>query len=122
MKPSLSFDALTLHAVRDEIRAGFSGGRIQRVTLLDEWSLALELYNRGERASLLISAEPHSARVVLTRERPERAAEKVTPFLLLLRKYVRDGRLDSLSQPPLERVLELGCPNGTTKGAPARLA
>ena len=31
----------------------------------------------------------------------------MTPFLLLLRKYVRDGRLESLSQPPLERVLEL---------------
>jgi predicted ribosome quality control (RQC) complex YloA/Tae2 family protein len=107
MKPSLSFDALTLHAVVDEIRAGFSSARIQRVTLLDDWSLALELYNRGERASLLISAGPHSARVVLTRDRPERAAEKVTPFLLLLRKYVRDGRLDSLSQPALERVLEL---------------
>src|SRR5215207_5509735 len=107
MKPSLSFDALTLHAVVDEIRAGFSGARIQRVSLIDEWTLALELYNRGERASLLISADPHAARVVLTRDRPERAAEKVTPFLLLLRKYVRDGRLETLSQPTLERVLEL---------------
>jgi predicted ribosome quality control (RQC) complex YloA/Tae2 family protein len=107
MKPSLSFDALTLHAVVDELRAGFSGARIQRVGLIDEWTLTLELYNRGERASLLISADPHAARVVVTRERPERDAERVTPFLLLLRKYVRDGRLDSLSQPPLERVLEL---------------
>lgn len=107
MKPSLSFDALTLHAVVDEIRAGFSGARIQRVGLVDEWTLALELYHRGERAALLISTDPHAARVVLTRDRPERDVERVTPFLLLLRKYVRDGRLDSLSQPPLERVLEL---------------
>jgi predicted ribosome quality control (RQC) complex YloA/Tae2 family protein len=107
MKPSLSFDALTLHAVVDEIRARFGGGRIQRVTLTDEWTVVLELYARGERASLLISADPHAARVCLTQNRPERAAERVTPFLLLLRKYVRDGRLDSLSQPPLERVLEL---------------
>ena len=107
MKPSLSFDALTLHAVVDELRTRFNGGRVQRVTLLDEWSLALELYANGERASLLISADPHAARVCLTRDRPERAAEHVTPFLLLLRKYVRDGRLETLSQPPLERVLEL---------------
>ena len=107
MKPSLSFDALTLHAVVDEIRERFAGGRIQKVSLVDEWSLVLELYGKGERASLLISADPHAARVCLTRDRPERAAERVTPFLLLLRKYVRDGRLEALSQPPLERVLEL---------------
>jgi predicted ribosome quality control (RQC) complex YloA/Tae2 family protein len=108
MKPSLSFDALTLHAVVDEIRDRFAGGgRIQKVGLLDEWTLVMELYGKGERASLLISADPHAARVCLSRERPERAAERVTPFLLLLRKYVRDGRLETVSQPPLERVLEL---------------
>src|SRR5215216_7001362 len=107
MKPSLSFDALTLHAVVDEIRERFAGGRIQKVGLVDEWTLVLELYGKGSRESLLISADPHAARVCLTRDRPERAAEKVTPFLLLLRKYVRDGRLEMLSQPPLERVLEL---------------
>src|SRR4051794_40567935 len=105
MKPSLSFDALTLNAVIDEIRAGFHGARIQRVSLVDEWTLVLGLYNQGQRMPLLTTADPHSARVSLKRERPERAAEKVTPFLLLLRKYVRDGRLESLSQPPLERVL-----------------
>jgi predicted ribosome quality control (RQC) complex YloA/Tae2 family protein len=107
MKPTLSFDALTLHAVVDELRQRFAGGRIQKVTLVDEWTLVLELYARGSRASLLISADPHAARVCLTRDRPERAAERVTPFLLLLRKYVRDGRLEAIGQPPLERVLEL---------------
>ena len=107
MKPSLSFDALTLHAVTDELRERFVGGRVQRVSTIDEWTVVLELYGKGERSSLLISADPHAARVCLTRERPERTVEKVTPFLLLLRKYVRDGRLEAVSQPPLERVLEL---------------
>jgi predicted ribosome quality control (RQC) complex YloA/Tae2 family protein len=107
MKPSLSFDALTLHAVHDEIQSGFVGGRIQKVSLINEWTVVLELYGISGRASLLISADPHAARVCLTPQRPERAAELVTPFLLLLRKYVRDGRLEAISQPPLERVLEL---------------
>ncbi|MCC6177337.1 MAG: NFACT family protein [Chloroflexi bacterium] len=107
MKPTLSFDALALHAVVDEIRARFLDGRIQRVSLIDEWTVALELYARGERAALVISTDPHAARVYLTRQRPERASEAVTPLLLLLRKYVRDGRLERLDQPPLERLLEL---------------
>jgi predicted ribosome quality control (RQC) complex YloA/Tae2 family protein len=118
MKPSLSFDALTLHAVVDEITASFAGGRIQRVGLVDELTLALELYANGDRASLLISADPHAARIVLTRRRPERATEEVTPFLLLLRKYVRDGRLDGLSQPTLERVLELRVSKRDDEGSP----
>ncbi|MGE3269680.1 MAG: NFACT family protein [Chloroflexota bacterium] len=122
MKPSLSFDALTLHAVTDEIRAGFEGGRVQRVGLVDELTLALELYSSGGRATLLISADPHAARVCLTRRSPERAAELVTPLLLLLRKYVRDGRLDSLSQPPLERVLELRMSKRDDEGSPREVA
>ena len=46
MKPSLSFDALTLHAVVDELRERFAGGRIQKVGLVDEWTLVLELYGK----------------------------------------------------------------------------
>ena len=107
MKPALNFDALTLHAVLDELRARCAGARVQRVSLLDEWSVALELYAHGERVSLLISADPHAARVCLTGQRPDRSTENVTPFLLLLRKYVRDGRVEAFDQPPLERVLEL---------------
>ena len=122
MKPSLSFDALTLHAVVDELRAAFEGGRIQKVGLVDELTLALELYSNGERATLLISADPHAARVVLTRRRHDRAAELVTPFLLLLRKYVRDGRLESMSQPPLERVLELRMSKRDDEGSPREVA
>jgi predicted ribosome quality control (RQC) complex YloA/Tae2 family protein len=107
MKPALSFDALTLHAVVDELRARCTGARVQRVTLVDELTLTLEMYARGERTCLLISADPHTARVCLTGQRPERSTETVTPFLLLLRKYVRDGRVEAFDQPPLERVLEL---------------
>ena len=44
----------------------------------------------------------------LAGERLARTSDAVSPLLLLLRKYVRDGRLVSVSQPPWERVLSLG--------------
>ena len=47
-----------------------------------------------------------SAAVYLTRERPARMDDNVTPLLLLLRKYVRNGRLIAVEQPPWERVLQ----------------
>lgn len=107
MKPSLSFDALTLHAVADELRETILGAQVQKIVLVGEHALGLELYGRGLRASLLIATDPRAARICLTSERPSRASEAVTPLLLLLRKYVRDGRVEDIRQPPLERVLEL---------------
>jgi len=107
MKPTLSFDALTLHAVTDELRATILGARVQKIVLVDPQTLVLELYGRGGRRQLLISCDPHAARVCLTDSRPSRTSETVTPLLLLLRKYVRGGRVEAVNQPPLERLLEL---------------
>src|SRR5215207_2886621 len=107
MKPTLSFDALTLHAVTDELRATILGARVQKTLLVDPQTIVLELYGRGGRRQLLISCDPHAARVCLTDSRPSRGSEAVTPLLLLLRKYVRDGRVEAVDQTPLERVLEL---------------
>jgi predicted ribosome quality control (RQC) complex YloA/Tae2 family protein len=106
-RTTLSFDALTLHAVADELRKRVVGGQVQKLVLTGPLSLGLEVYARGARTNVLISVDPQAARVCLTRERPARASEAVTPLLLLLRKYVRDGRIEGLDQPPLERILEL---------------
>ena len=107
MKPTLSFDALTLHAVADELTATIVGARLPKCVAVGRQALGLELYGRGQRSSLLISAESDAARVCLTKERLAAGSQHVTPFLLLLRKHVRDGRVESLHQTPLERVLEL---------------
>ena len=91
----------------DELRTRAVGARVQKLALVDEWTVALELYGRGERSTLLVSTDPHAARVSLTSDRATRASDAVTPLLLLLRKYVRDGRIEDLDQPTLERILEL---------------
>lgn len=107
MKPTLSFDALTLHAVTDELRLRAAGARIQKLAIIDEWTMAFELYARGDRSTLLVSTDPHAARVSVTSSRAMRTTDAVTPLLLLLRKYVREGHVDEVAQPPLERMLEL---------------
>src|SRR5688572_3281651 len=103
----MPFDALALHAVADELRASVVDGRVQKAFLADEQSLALELYAQGQRRWLLASAHPEAARAHLVTEPQRRGTERVTPFLLLVRKHVRDARLVAIEQPPLERVLEL---------------
>ena len=99
------FDALTMRAVADELDGTIRGGRIQRVGLVDARTLVLEIFARGERHQLLISDHPQAARIHLVHERLTADAERVTPFVLLLRKHVRGGRVIGLHQPALERTL-----------------
>lgn len=99
-------DALTLAAIRDELAALLTGGRVQRVVRPSELSLGLEVYT-GERHQLLLSAEPEGG-IALMAERPRRGVPAVSPLQLLLRKYVEGARLGSITQPTLERILCFG--------------
>lgn len=104
----MNFDALTLSAVADELRATVLDGRVQRVVLPTPHSIALEVYHAGRRYQLFGSAEPQAARVHLLSAKPSRGVDRDTPLTLLLRKYVRNAILTSIEQPELERVLILG--------------
>jgi len=101
------FDALTLAAVADELRGTIVGGRVQRVLLPTPLSIGLEVYNAGTRHQLFASADPRTARVHLLSAKPTRGSDRETPLSLLLRKYVRNGFVAAVEQPPLERILVL---------------
>lgn len=101
------FDALTLAAVADELRGTIVGGRIQRVLLPTPLSIGLEVYNAGQRYQLFASADPRTSRVHLLGAKPTRGSDRDTPLTLLLRKYVRNGFVAAVEQPPLERILVL---------------
>src|SRR4051794_37969909 len=96
-----------MRAVADELNATIVGGRVQRVGLTDARTLVLEVFARGTRHQLLISDHPQAARLHLVSQRLTADAERVTPFLLLLRKHVRGGRIVGLAQPAFERTLAL---------------
>jgi predicted ribosome quality control (RQC) complex YloA/Tae2 family protein len=106
------FDALTLAAVADELQETIRGGRIQRALLPSQLSVSLEIYARGRRRYLLLSAHPQFTRVHLSAAKPSRGVERETPLLLLLRKYVVGGRIAAIEQPELERVLVLSIVKG----------
>jgi predicted ribosome quality control (RQC) complex YloA/Tae2 family protein len=101
----MNVDFLTLACLRDQFD-DIVGARVQRVLLPDELSIGLELY-AGRRRQLLASADPRFPRMLLVEQKLRRGVESETPILLLLRKWVRDGRLTDVVQPPWERILEL---------------
>jgi predicted ribosome quality control (RQC) complex YloA/Tae2 family protein len=100
----VNVDYLTLACLKDQLDS-LLGARVQRVVLPDELSIGLELY-AGERAQLMISADPQHPRALLAPQKLRRGVEAETALLLLLRKWVRGGRLVNVAQPEWERILE----------------
>ncbi|HEY8600227.1 MAG TPA: NFACT family protein [Thermomicrobiales bacterium] len=104
------YDALMLAAIVDELNDRVLDGKVQRVLLLDPLSIGLQIYSSSGRHQLLVSAGSSDARMHLVGEgesggRLTGDATRVTPLLLLLRKYVRGARLVRIYQEsPLERV------------------
>ena len=101
----MHLDFLSLACLRAEL-VPLEGGRIQQVVQPTERSLALELY-AGQRVTLLLDAHPAHARALLQEDKGRRGVERDTPLGLLMRKWVRGGRLRAVRQPPWERILEL---------------
>jgi len=101
----MNFDALTTAAVRDELLDKVLDGRIQKVLFPSEDTLGLEVYSKHQTYWLIASIHPQHYRVHLVQQKLHRAIERETPLLLLLRKYVRDGRITAIEQPPFERIL-----------------
>lgn len=101
------YDALTISALVDELNTRIVDGRIQQILQIDALTIALEVYARRQRGWLVLSAHPEQARLLLSQRRSDGDAERVTPLLLLLRKYARGGRVVAISQPRYERTVQI---------------
>jgi predicted ribosome quality control (RQC) complex YloA/Tae2 family protein len=118
----MSFDALTLSAVRDELGPLLVDARLQRLVFVDYLSLAVETFAPGVgRADVLLSADLDQGRVQRIDNLPVRGLERDTPFSLLARKYLRNARIRSVRQPRLERVFELDCEQRDASGQHVRV-
>jgi len=118
----VSFDALTLTAVRDELEPLLTGARVQRLVMVDELCLAVECFApRTGRNNVLFSADLEQSRVQRIHQLPARGLERDTPFSLLVRKHLRNARIHSVHQPRLERVFEVRCEQRDASDRPYRV-
>ena len=99
------YDVLTIAAIADELDGAIGGGHIQRIGLVDNRTLAAEIYANRRRYYLLASANDRLPRLRLAPSMPSLDPALITPFGLQLRKYLRGGFLVSVDQLPLDRVV-----------------
>ena len=98
----MAFDAFFLSAVLDEIREKTAGARIEKIHQPSRDTLLLHLKCQEGRQKLMFVANPTAPRLHLTEATPENPQEPPM-FCMLLRKHLSGARLNSISQPPMER-------------------
>ena len=115
----MPFDALFLTAVRRELEGSLTGCRIDKVQQPQRDTLILSMRGAAGGGRLLLTASPNHPRIHLTDEPAENPAQPPM-FCMLLRKHLTGGRLVSMHQPEMERLLDLTFDCTDEMGSPAQ--
>ncbi len=102
----MSLSAQEIAAVVAEIAPVLTGGWIQKVFQPTPHAITLEVRARGHTLSLLLSADPESARLhLLSRRLPNPALPP--PFCQYLRAHIQGGRIDGIEQVHGDRIIRI---------------
>ncbi len=100
----MAFDGITTACLRKELSSLLVGGRITKIVQSEADELLLTIKNNAAQYRLLLSASASLPLVYLTEQ--NKAAPMTAPgFCMLLRKHLGGGRIVSVTQPSLERIL-----------------
>ena len=102
----MAFDGIFVGCLKEELSSLLAGGRIDKIYMPDRDSVIMGIRSLGKNYKLFLSSNPSMPRISLTEQSREYPA---TPpmFCMLLRKHLTGGRLVSVSQPGVERIVEL---------------
>ena len=102
----MPFDALFLSALTAELTPTLLGARIDKIQMPARDQVVLQFRGPGGGGRLLLSAAPGSPRLHLTAIPLPNPAQPPM-FCMLLRKHLSGGRIMALTQPPMERLVDL---------------
>lgn len=102
----MALDAVCLTAIVKELKKVLVGGKVDKVYQPGRDEIILAIRGTGQNVKLLLSANPNAPRLHLTGQPRENPA---TPpmFCMLLRKHLVGGRILSMEQPHLERIVQM---------------
>lgn len=103
----MAFDGITVAAVTAELNTQLTNSRIYKIAQpeSDELILTLKTADGGQKR-LLLSADASLPLVYLTGQ--NKPSPMTAPsFTMLLRKHLQNGRITAITQPGLERIIEL---------------
>ncbi len=102
----MPFDAVFLRAVTEELSPMLTGARLDKIQMPARDLVLLQFHGQGGSGKLLLSSSSASPRLHLTKESFENPAQPPM-FCMLLRKHLSGARIVSLTQPPMERLVDI---------------
>lgn len=102
----MALDGIVLRAITHQLNTALLQGRIDKINQPEQDELIFQIHNRREAYRLLININSAAPRVSLTEEKRENPT--TAPLLcMLLRKHLSGGRVLSITQQGLDRILNL---------------
>ena len=102
----MAFDGITIANITKELAETLLNGRICKIAQPENDELLLTIKSGGSQYRLLLSANASLPMVYLTQE--NKPSPLTAPgFCMLLRKHLQNARITAVSQPGLERAIQL---------------
>lgn len=100
----MAFDGITIANITKELNDKLTGGRIRKIAQPENDELILTIKSSEGNFRLLISASASLPLIYLT-ENNKPSPMTAPNFCMLLRKHIENGKIISISQPGLERII-----------------
>ena len=101
----MPLDAVYLTALTQELRGSLLGAKIDKIYQPSRDEVVLSLRSREGSFRLLLSANSNHPRAHITTA-PTENPPAPPMFCMLLRKHLIGGRLEEISRPPMERIIQ----------------
>ena len=102
----MNLEGLTLHLLTKELQAELSGSKIYRVFMPKANAIVLNIKRQRDTICLLADLNGASPALYIPHKQPENP-ETPPAFCMLLRKHLEEGRITSIEQNDLDRVITL---------------
>ena len=101
----MAFDGITIANIVKELRDNLLDGRINKIAQPEADELLLTIKTSNGQKRLYMSASASLPLIYLT-ETNKPSPMTAPNFCMLLRKHINNGRITSISQPKLERIIQ----------------
>lgn len=115
----MAFDGITIAAMVQELHKNLDGGRFNKIAQPESDALMITGKGSNGQCRLFVSASPSLPLIYFTGK--NKTSPLTAPnFCMLLRKHLGSARIAGISQPGLERVIEIELEHLNELGDPCR--
>ena len=102
----MAFDGITIANIVKDLQDNLIDGRLSKIAQPEPDELLCTIKGKNGQQRLCLSASASLPLIYLTRD--NKPSPMTAPnFCMLLRKHIGNGRITSISQPKLERIISL---------------